>query len=164
MSKYNPPPPGPTMDESKKYNNLKLEIIKGGVPSFPYLNGLPVQYITISKEINNSIITPIIINFQETPFTYLNFTNVEGSNSPEFTVILQNFPIGGSFIVNTPNSWESNSGKIELDDNTLPNYSITIGAKDQNDQKTRDTQANVIIYRNDSGLVGSYLDTGIFYS
>lgn len=122
-----PPPVAPNTAPTKKYNNAQIvTYFKTSFGTNPYLKGLPVQYISIPQDKNRIIENPINIDFKESPFTYLYFSNITEIDSPQFSVVLSNVPIGTSFVIIGPNSWESSSGTLELDDNSLANYSIEI--------------------------------------
>ena len=157
-NKYNPPPPPVYTAASGQFMSGNIQNIKSVVPSNPYLTGLPVQFLTIPENSNRTTNTQsiIYIDFNFTPFTYLNFSNLTDDPSDFFTVYISNVPIGTIFIVNGPTSWKTDSGILTLTDTdsfggVLPNASLTINARGTITSPT--VYINMMVIRATSGFV-----------
>lgn len=151
-SKYNPPPqglflPSSSAEVSAAYINRKIS----PTPYFPYLEGIPPGTISIQ---NDGIeVYTFNINFTETPFTYLNASNVTTEPSPSITFIISNVPIGTMFIINGPTSYKSGAtGLLILQENPPYNASYSLTILDQSIAK------NQLVIRNSKGLVAKALN------
>lgn len=151
-SKYNPPPqglflPSSSAEVSAAYINRKVS----PTPYFPYIEGIPPG--TISLQNSGVEEYTFVIDFTETPFTYLNASNVTNVPSPTLTFYLKKVPIGAMFIINGPTSFQLGaSGRIILQENPPYNstYALTI--------LPQTVAKNQLIIRNSKGLVGKALN------
>jgi hypothetical protein len=160
FSRWNPPPPTVSTSSSEQISHAEISQIIGANPSNPYLEGLPILYRTIPFDpsiiaINNRTVK---INFNETPFTYLNISDITNSSSESIFVELKNVPIGTIFIVNGPSSFEGAAvcqlilKDLDSDGNPLLNDILDIQAKGTIEEPTE--YVNIIVCRIDTGLVG----------
>lgn len=157
--KFNPPPPPVYPAGSIMASSVETQHIQSTTPSNPYISGLPVQFLSIPEDSDRTtnIQPEISIDFEKTPFTYLNFSNITADSSEQFTVFISNVPLGTVFILNGPTSWTAASGILTLTDTdssgvALPNASLTIDARGTVAIPT--AFVNIIVVRNSTGLLG----------
>lgn len=150
-SKYNPPPqglflPSSSAEISAAYINRKVS----PTPYFPYLDGIPPGTVSIQ---NNGIeLYTFNIDFTETPFTYLNASNVTTEPSPSLTFILSNVPVGAMFIINGPTSYKIGAtGQLILKEPPPFKVTYSLAILDQTVAK------NQLVIRNSVGLVAKAL-------
>lgn len=161
MTSYNqwkPPPPPIFPGLSEQVDTAQISQIAGATPSNPYLTGLPVQFLTIPYDDTRvtNFESEIYIDFNKTPFTYLNFSNLTDTDSDPFNVYISNVPIGTIFIINGPTAWSAANGNLILQDtdsagNPLPNATLSIDPRGTIAVPT--AYVNILVCRDDSGLV-----------
>ena len=118
-------------------------------PSFAYELGLPpgVNVSTTTNEVYN-----FDIDFTNTPFTYLNASNITTEACPNITFNLYNVPLGAMFVINGPNSYQSGaSGSLVLHKND--GSTTTLNIIDQ----TSSAVKNQLVIRNSTELVAKAL-------
>ena len=149
-NKWNPPPqglflPSVTGNFTAAFGNRIVTC----TPSFAYQSGLPpgVNVTTTSGEVYD-----FDIDFTDTPFTYLNASNITTEACPNLTFNLYNVPLGAMFVINGPNSYQPGaSGNIVLhkDGGTTSSLAII----DQISSAVK----NQLVIRNSTGLVAKAL-------
>lgn len=150
-SKYNPPPqgiflPSSSAEVSAAYINRKISC----TPYFPYLEGIPPGTISIQND--GTEVYTFEIDFTQTPFTYLNASNVTTDLCPNITFRIKNVPIGSMFVINGPKQYQAGAtGRIILIEIFPYNASQSLPIYDQT------TVKNQLVVRNSKGLVAKAL-------
>jgi hypothetical protein len=151
-SKYNPPPQGLFLPSSSAevfaaYINRKIS----PTPYFPYIEGIPPGTVSIQ---NNGVEEyTFVIDFTETPFTYLNASNVTNVPSPSLNFFIKKVPIGAMFMINGPSSYQTGAtGRIVLQEN--PPYKVGYAL----DILPQTIAKNQLVIRNSQGLVAKALN------
>jgi len=149
-NKWNPPPqgiflPSITGDFAAAFGNR----IVSCTPSFAYELGVPPGANDLT---NLGELYDFDINFTQTPFTYLNASNITTEACPNITFNLYNVPLGAMFVINGPKSYQPGAiGLLVLHRNN--GSTSTLEIIDQ----TSSAVKNQLVIRNANHLVAKAL-------
>ena len=156
-NKWNPPPVPPTNNKSINVSAAEITSFAASTPSNPYKQGLPIQFVNQFGSSNDVI----HIDYNETPFTYLNISNVaeDGTSvdpSEFILVTVEHVPLGTVFIINGPTSWVADKGILAIIDrdssgNLLPNAILEVDPRGEDGSLT--AYVNIMVARDETGFV-----------